>query len=87
MKHRGTLWGVYVAPQVRGAGLGRRVVEQVLAHARTRVMQVHLSVTVGNAAALALYQGLGFELYGTEPRALKVDGRFLDEYLMLLRFS
>ena len=63
------------------------MVEQVLARARTRVEQVHLAVTANNAAAVALYEHLGFVRYGTEPRALRVNGRDLDEHLMVLRFS
>ena len=86
MRHRGDIWGIYVAPAARGTGLGRRIMEHILDHARSRVMQVHLSVTTNNAPAVALYEKLGFERYGTEPRALKVDGRYLDEYLMVLRF-
>jgi RimJ/RimL family protein N-acetyltransferase len=50
------------------------------------VQQVHLSVTTGNAPAVALYEHLGFTHYGTEPRSLLVNGRYLDEHLMVLRF-
>lgn len=85
-RHRGDIWGVYVSPDARGRGIGRRVLEHVLDHARARVMQVHLSVTTSNAPAVALYENLGFERYGTEPRALRVEGRYLDEYLMVLQF-
>jgi ribosomal protein S18 acetylase RimI-like enzyme len=86
MRHRGNIWGVYVAPEARGTGLGRRIVTHVLERARSEVQQVHLAVTATNAAAVALYESLGFERYGTEPRALYVNGRYLDEYLMVLRF-
>ena len=86
MRHRGDIWGVYVAPDARGTGVGRRVMEHILEHARTRVLQVHLAVTATNAAAVALYDRLGFVRYGTEPRALKVNGRYLDEHLMVLQF-
>ena len=86
-RHRGDIWGVYVAPDARGKGVGRRLLESVLEHARGRVQQVHLSVTTTNAAALALYQHLGFTRYGTEPRSLMVGGRYLDEHLMVLHFS
>lgn len=85
-RHRGDIWGVYVAPEARGKGIGRRLLEHVLAHARDRVQQVHLSVTTTNGPAVALYEHLGFERYGTEPRALKVNGRYLDEHLMVLQF-
>ena len=40
---------------------------------------VLLSVTSENAAALALYRSLGFEAWGTEPAAMKVDGVDYDE--------
>ena len=66
---------------------GRLVaVTHVFERARTEVQQVHLAATATNAAAVALYESLGFERYGTEPRALYVNGRYLDEYLMVLRF-
>ena len=86
-RHRGDIWGVYVTPDARGTGIGRRLLEHVLDYARTQVLQVHLAVTASNAAAVALYEHLGFIRYGTEPRALKVNGRYLDEHLMVLQFS
>jgi ribosomal protein S18 acetylase RimI-like enzyme len=86
-RHRGDIWGVYVAPDARGTGIGRRLMEHVLDYARTQVLQVHLAVTASNGAAVALYEHLGFIRYGTEPRALKVNGRYLDEHLMVLQFS
>jgi RimJ/RimL family protein N-acetyltransferase len=46
-----------------------------------------LSVTSENAAALALYRGLGFTAWGTEPAALKVDGVDYDEIHMMLSMS
>lgn len=85
-RHRGDIWGVYVAPEVRGSGVGRRLLEHVLAHARTRVQQVHLAVTATNLAGVHLYESLGFTTYGTEPRALRVGDRYLDEHLMVLQF-
>lgn len=87
MAHRGTIWGVYVHPEVRGQGAGRAVLDAALAHARTQVLQVHLSVTAINTSAVRLYERLGFETYGTEPRALRVEDRFFDEHLMVLRFD
>lgn len=84
--HRGNIWGVYVHPGARRQGAGRAVLEAVITHARSKVLQVHLSVTVGSKA-IALYQQLGFTIYGTEPRALCVNGEFFDEHLMVLRFD
>lgn len=85
-RHRGDIWGVYVAPDSRGSGLGRRLLEHVLTHARTQVRQVHLAVTATNIAGVRLYESLGFTRYGTEPQALRVGDRYLDEHLMVLQF-
>ena len=42
---------------------------------------------VAQDAARHLYRLLGFEVYGLEPRALKMGDQFLDEELMVLRLS
>jgi len=47
--------------------------------------QVLLSVTSTQIAALALYRSLGFELFGTEPRALNINGEFIDEHYLVFR--
>ena len=85
--HRGNLWGVYVKPHARGHGIARSLITDVLAYARTQVKQVHLSVVSGNESARRLYEDLGFAIYGTEPRSLLVEGHYLDEHLMVLRFD
>ena len=81
--HQGKIWGVYVDPLHRRSGLGRLLIENVLAHARGIVSQVHLSAVTENRPALALYESLGFVSYGLEPNALRVEGRFYDEHLMV----
>lgn len=83
-RHIGYAWGVYVRAEARGQGLGRRLVEAVVAAARGRVTHLRLSVNAANAPARQLYEALGFRAYGTEPAALRVDGRFHDELLMNL---
>ena len=80
--HKGLLWGMYVRPEARGAGVARRLVEAVIAHARGRVELIQLSVVVGNEAARRLYLHLGFVEYGIEKNSLKYDGRYYDEILM-----
>ena len=84
-RHKAHLWGVYVAPEARGRGLGRMLVAHVIAQARGRATQVDCGVAAANAPALALYESLGFVRYGTEPAALRVDGQDIDEHLMVLR--
>jgi formyltetrahydrofolate-dependent phosphoribosylglycinamide formyltransferase len=85
--HRGDIWGVYVRPAARGRGIARALITELLAVARSEVKQVHLSVVTENENAVRLYRDLGFTIYGTEPRSLFVDGRYLDEHMMVLRFD
>ncbi len=88
-RHIGSVWGVYVTPAYRGAGLGRRLMAMTLERARKLPDLEHilLSVTSDNAVALALYRSFGFEAWGTEPAALKHEGVDYDETHMLLRLT
>ncbi len=86
-RHRGDVVGVYVKPKARGTGASRLLLEALIAEVRDRVVQLHLAVTTNNAPARRLYERLGFQVYGTEPRAILVDGRYYDKYLMVLRLD
>jgi ribosomal protein S18 acetylase RimI-like enzyme len=86
-RHIGSIYQMYVAPEVRGGGYGRALVEALIARARARdgLEQLVLAVMATNVAAGALYRSLGFEVYGLQRKALKLgDGRYLDEELMAL---
>ncbi len=80
--HKGALWGMYVRPNARQRGVGRRLVEAVIDHARRHVELLQLSVVSGNEPARRLYAKLGFVEYGIEKKALQEDGRYWDEILM-----
>jgi RimJ/RimL family protein N-acetyltransferase len=85
--HKGLLWGMYVRPDARGAGVARRLVEAVIAYARPHVELIQLSVVVGNEQARRLYARLGFVEYGIERNSLKHDGRYYDEILMAMELG
>jgi ribosomal protein S18 acetylase RimI-like enzyme len=82
-RHKGLLWGMYVRGVARKLGLGKRLVAAVIAHAADRIEQLGLTVVVENLAAQRLYSKLGFVEYGREKHALKQDGRYYDEILMV----
>jgi ribosomal protein S18 acetylase RimI-like enzyme len=83
MRHRGTLFGMYVKREGRRSGLADALVQQVIDHARGKVLQIHCTVVTSNATAANLYKRHGFTTYGTEPRALKCGKKFYDEALMV----
>jgi ribosomal protein S18 acetylase RimI-like enzyme len=80
--HKGLLWGMYVRPAARKAGVGRRLVEAICNLARQHVELIQLTVVRDNEQARRLYAGLGFLEYGLEKNALKQGGRYYDEVLM-----
>jgi len=70
-----------------GAGIGRRMLETVLAAAKSLgYEQAELEVFAANTGAIALYRSLGFEIFGTFPRNARYDdGRYDDAYWMMKR--
>lgn len=84
--HKGHVWGVYVSSSQRGRGLGRQMMIALLKRAAAipGVEQVLLSVTSSQGAALSLYRSLGFQIFGTEARALNINGQFVDEHYLVL---
>lgn len=85
--HKGRIYGVYVDPAHRGRGIGRAVLTQLLERAGSdsSLEQILLAVAVGQSSARRLYRELGFSVYGTEPRALKVGSVYVDEDYMVMQ--
>lgn len=85
-RHKGRIWGVYLNADLRGKGIGRKLLQMVLNRAGEveGVEQILISVTTTQAAAIALYRSLGFVSWGKESRALKVGERYIDEEYMVL---
>ncbi|SEN42422.1 GNAT family N-acetyltransferase [Lihuaxuella thermophila] len=89
MKHKSMIWGMYVAPEARGRGVGRLLLHEVLEKAKKMdgLEQIHLTVVTKNTPARNLYLSMGFRPYGLEKRALKVGDQYLDEEYMVLFLS
>ena len=86
-RHKGRIYGVYVTHSQRGKGVGRALLQALLERAKRdpSLEQILLAVATVQSAARRLYQGCGFESYGTEPNALKVGAGYVDEEHMILR--
>ena len=71
-----TLMHAYVAPYARGCGLARMMTLRVEEAARALGYQVlNLDLRETQAAAIALYEGLGYQRWGTHPSYARVGGR------------
>jgi ribosomal protein S18 acetylase RimI-like enzyme len=71
-RHKGRIWGVYVAPEHRSQGISRRLMTEVLRRAASLPALEQIILTVGDrqAAAKRLYSSLGFVVFGHELGAL-----------------
>ncbi len=88
VRHRLTVHQVFVAPEMRGQGIAKAMMQALITFAKTlpEVEEIHLAVTVGNEAARQLYVDLGFVSVSLDERALKIDGRYYHLERMVLRF-
>ncbi|MBQ8208904.1 MAG: ribosomal protein S18-alanine N-acetyltransferase [Clostridia bacterium] len=69
-------------PDCRRQGLSRAVMERILGYAKEQGMtSVALDVRVSNSGAIALYEGLGFEIAGKRPRFYRTPPE--DAYVMI----
>lgn len=87
--HRAVIWGVYVDPAWRGRGLSRVVMAKAIETARSwpGAEVIWLSTSVVAEAALGLYESMGFERWGVEPDAIRIDGQPYDEVHFVLRID
>ncbi|WP_165886910.1 GNAT family N-acetyltransferase [Scopulibacillus darangshiensis] len=68
MIHKGSIWGMYVVQDQAGKGIGRKLLEHVLEHARdlSGLEQVNLCVVTTNVLARNLYLSMGFKPHGSK---------------------
>jgi ribosomal protein S18 acetylase RimI-like enzyme len=86
-RHKGHIYGIYVTAEQRGKGTGRALLDALLERATrdSSLEQILLAVATVQTAARKLYRGAGFEPFGIEPHALKMDSTYIDEEHMILR--
>jgi RimJ/RimL family protein N-acetyltransferase len=85
-RHKGQIWGVYLAREVRGKSVGKQMLRLLLDRATTieGLEQIKLAVATTQRAAVSLYRSLGFESFGLERGALKIGDKYIDEEHMVL---
>jgi GNAT superfamily N-acetyltransferase len=84
-RHTAFIWGMYVTARVRRRGAGRALLEAAIQQARAWGLdQVQLGVTDPARTARRMYEAAGFRSWGSQPRALHWQGRFVDEDHMIL---
>ena len=86
-KHHVATFGISVAKEYRGQGVGKKLMEVVIAEAKKNIKglkMIKLTAFGVNAQALELYQKLGFREFGSLPQGLLYRGEYIDEKYMHL---
>ncbi|WP_243648702.1 GNAT family N-acetyltransferase [Hazenella coriacea] len=85
MQHKANIFAMYVIPEARGKGIARQLLAEVIRRAKQieGLEKIQLTVAANNVSAVQLYRVLGFETFGVERRALKVQGEYIDEEWMV----
>ena len=88
LKHRGE-FGITVLRSHQGRGIGTALMEKILEFARDVAENeiVSLEVRSDNAAAIHLYEKLGFRKVGRFEGYLKINGELIDCDIMQLRLK
>jgi RimJ/RimL family protein N-acetyltransferase len=89
LAHKAFVWGMFVAPSYRQAGIGRALLSGAITRAAgmAGIRQINLGVNANNLAALSLYERCGFKPFGTEREFMLLDGEPHDEVLMVHRLA
>lgn len=84
VRHKATIFGMYVSKRVRSAGTGQMLLEALISQAKARktVRILQLTVTEGNEAAENLYRKAGFLPFGVERFAVRVGNDFVSKVHM-----
>lgn len=74
---------VYVAPHVRGRGVGHRLMGTLIEAAeRAGVWTIQTGIFPENEASLALHRSVGFRIVGRRERMAQLHGVWRDVYLL-----
>jgi len=74
---------VYVTESARGRGIGRLLMEALIASAdAVGIWTIQTSIFPENAASLALHKQIGFRMVGRRERIAKLDGVWRDTILL-----
>ncbi|MED1201623.1 GNAT family N-acetyltransferase [Heyndrickxia acidicola] len=87
--HKGNVYGMFIAPEARSKGVGKLLLIELIRMAKKcpGLEQINLTVVSINETAKKLYKSVGFQVYGLERNALKFNGQYFDEDLMVLNID
>lgn len=85
LRHRAVVTFV-LSKEYCGMGIGGKLMQQCIAWCKeNKVTQIELEVVANNKRAINMYEGFGFKVTGTIPKAFRYqNGTYADELFMVL---
>jgi len=89
IRHRANIFAMYVTPNKQSLGVGKALMMEAINKAQSihAIEKINLSVMASNEKAKQLYSKLGFQVYGMEENALKVNGVSYSDLHMVLHLK
>lgn len=86
IKHVAEVFGVFVNPNYRDKGIGKRLMEEVISEIKKnpQFTKIKLGVNAENIPALKLYESFGLKIVGKLEKELKFGERYYNELLLEL---
>lgn len=87
LSHRAHIGAMYVSPSKRSLGIGKVLMEEAIKKAKSieGLEQIYLAVVSTNEPAKKLYSSLGFKVFGTEKKGLRLENNlYYDVDFMIL---
>jgi ribosomal protein S18 acetylase RimI-like enzyme len=89
LRHKGTLFRMYIDPNFRGIGLAKLLIKAVVNRVvkLNGIEQINLTVISNNVSAVSLYEKLGFITFAREKNAIKWNRKYFSENQMVYRLN
>jgi ribosomal protein S18 acetylase RimI-like enzyme len=86
LRHKGTLFRMYVSENFRGKGIAKQLIDELLRKVRTEtdIEQINLTVINHNFYAKKLYEKFGFKTFSIEKNAIKWKNKYFTEEQMVM---
>ena len=72
---------MYTRPEHRGEGIASALIQTIISHAKSHLVQLHLTCVTTNLGAMTFYQKHEFKIYGSAHFKLELDPLFFDYHL------